>query len=91
MKQKQKLDFAKEVITKNGGEIASVIENGNKKTCLYHKKYDRGNYFVIHFKPNSANLIAELVRNLRITEEIIRFLIVKYENKLENFCMGKVK
>lgn len=79
---KAKLDFVKEVITKNGGEIASVIEMGTRKLAYTIKKYDRGNYFVIYFKA-PANLIAELVRNLRITEEIIRFLTVKYENKLE--------
>ncbi|WP_033916515.1 30S ribosomal protein S6 [Campylobacter sputorum] len=79
---KAKLDFVKEVITKNGGEIASVIEMGTRKLAYTIKKYDRGNYFVIYFKA-PASLIAELVRNLRITEEIIRFLTVKYENKLE--------
>lgn len=79
---KAKLDFVKEVITKNGGEIASVIEMGTRKLAYTIKKYDRGNYFVIYFK-SPANLIAELVRNLRITEEIIRFLTVKYENRME--------
>lgn len=79
---KAKLDFVKEVITKNGGEIASVVEMGTRKLAYTIKKYDRGNYFVIYFKA-PATLIAELVRNLRITEDIIRFLTVKYENKLE--------
>lgn len=79
---KTKLDFVKEVITKNGGEIASVVEMGTRKLAYTIKKYDRGNYFVIYFTA-PADLIAELVRNLRITEEIIRFLTVKYENKLE--------
>ena len=79
---KTKVDFVKEIITKNGGEIASVIEMGARKLAYKIDKYERGVYFVIYFKAE-PNLIAELVRNLRYNEDIIRFLTVKYENKKE--------
>ncbi|HEC1751832.1 TPA: 30S ribosomal protein S6 [Campylobacter lari] len=77
-----KLEFAKEVLTKNGAEIESVVPMGTRKLAYKIKKYERGTYFVIYFKA-PTNLIAELERVLRITEEVIRFLIVKYENKKE--------
>ena len=79
---KTKVDFVKEIITKNGGEIASVIEMGARKLAYKIDKSERGVYFVIYFKAE-PNLIAELVRNLRYNEDIIRFLTVKYENKKE--------
>ena len=79
---KTKVDFVKEIITKNGGEIASVIEMGARKLAYKIDKYERDVYFVIYFKAE-PNLIAELVRNLRYNEDIIRFLTVKYENKKE--------
>lgn len=79
---KAKFDFMKEVITKNGGEIAGVTEMGTRKLAYKIDKYERGTYFVIYFKA-SPNLISELTRNAKITEEIIRFLVVKYENKKE--------
>lgn len=79
---KTKVDFVKEIITKNGGEIASVIEMGARKLAYKIDKYERGIYFVIYFTAQ-PNLIAELVRNLRYNEDIIRFLTVKYENKKE--------
>ena len=79
---KTKVDFVKEIITKNGGNIASVIEMGARKLAYKIDKYERGVYFVIYFTAE-PNLIAELVRNLRITEDIIRFLTVKYETKRE--------
>ena len=79
---KVKADFIKEIITKNGGEIANVVEMGTRKLAYKIEKYERGTYFVIYFKA-PTQLIAELVRNLRITEEVIRFLPVKYENKKE--------
>ncbi|EAK5749086.1 30S ribosomal protein S6 [Campylobacter lari] len=77
-----KLEFVKEVLTKNGAEIESVVPMGTRKLAYKIKKYERGTYFVIYFKA-PTNLIAELGRVLRITEEVIRFLIVKYENKKE--------
>ncbi|MBT0758972.1 30S ribosomal protein S6 [Campylobacter lari] len=77
-----KLEFVKEILTKNGAEIESVVPMGTRKLAYKIKKYERGTYFVIYFKA-PTNLIAELERVLRITEEVIRFLIVKYENKKE--------
>ncbi|CAD7287200.1 30S ribosomal protein S6 [Campylobacter suis] len=79
---KAKVDFVKEVITKNGGEIARIDEMGTRKLAYTIQKYERGTYFVIYYKAPPA-LLAELVRNIRITEDIIRFLSVKYENKRE--------
>ncbi|WP_086234426.1 30S ribosomal protein S6 [Campylobacter devanensis] len=86
---KVKVDFIKEIITKNGGEIASVVEMGTRKLAYKIDKYERGTYFVIYFKA-PTQLIAELVRNLRITEEVIRFLPVKYENKKEIAAWDKL-
>lgn len=77
-----KLEFVKEILTKNGAQIESVVPMGIRKLAYKIKKYERGTYFVIYFKA-PTNLIAELERVLRITEEVIRFLIVKYENKKE--------
>lgn len=79
---KVQVDFVKEVITKNGGEVASVIEMGARKLAYKIKKYERGVYYVVYFTA-PASLIAELTRNIRYNENIIRFLTVKYENKKE--------
>lgn len=79
---KTKVDFVKDVISKNGGEIARVEEMGARKLAYKIDKYERGVYFVIYFTA-PTELIAELTRNIRITEDIIRFLVVKYENKKE--------
>lgn len=55
---------------------------GTRKLAYVIKKHERGTYFVIYFKAPTT-LIAELQRVLGISEEIIRFLIVKYENRKE--------
>lgn len=79
---KVRVDFVKEVIEKNGGEIASVVEMGKRKLAYKIGKFERGTYFVIYFKA-PAQLLAELNRVIRIQEDIIRFMVVKYENKKE--------
>ena len=78
----EKLEFVKGILTKNGGEIESVVPMGTRKLAYAIKKHERGTYFVIYFKA-PPSLIAELQRVLCITEDIIRFLIVKYETKKE--------
>lgn len=77
-----KVDFVKEVLNKNGASIESVVEMGTRKLAYKIKKYERGTYFVFYFKAEPS-FIKELERVLGITEEVIRFLIVKYENKKE--------
>ncbi|MDO4674132.1 30S ribosomal protein S6 [Campylobacter sp.] len=77
-----KVDFIKEILTKNGALIETVVPMGTRKLAYKIKKYERGTYFVIYFK-SPTSLIAELERVIRITEEVIRFLIVKYESKKE--------
>lgn len=84
-----RLNFVKEVLTKNGASIATVVPMGTRKLAYAIKKYERGAYFVIYFQAEPS-LIAELERILRINEDIIRFLIVKYENKKEIVAWEKL-
>jgi len=70
------------VITANGGEIAAVDNIGMRDLAYEIQKNKRGYYTITYFKaPTSA--IREIERNLRINENVIRFLTVKYENKKE--------
>ena len=84
-----KLNFVKEILSKNAAEIVSVVPMGTRKLAYAIKKYERGTYFVIYFKAPPA-FIKELERVLRINEDIIRFLIVKYENKKEILAWEKL-
>lgn len=79
---KAKIDFFKDIITKNEGVIETCLDMGMRNLAYEIKKNKRGYYFVIYFQSNPS-LIAELERNYRINEDILRFLIVKYESKKE--------
>lgn len=62
----------------NNGKVDSVEELGNKKLAYEIKKHKEGYYAVLKFeaKPDS---IKELERVYRITDEIIKFIVVKEE------------
>lgn len=79
---KSKIEFFKEAIVKNGGEIETCLDMGMRQLAYEIKKNKRGYYFVIYFKAEPS-LILELERLYRINEDILRFIVVKYENKKE--------
>ena len=60
------------------GKVDSVEELGNKKLAYEIKKNKEGYYVVIKFEAK-PELIAELERVYRITDEVIKFIVVKEE------------
>ncbi len=79
---KAKVAFMKEVLEKNDANIASVVEMGTRKLAYEVKKFERGIYVIFYFTAPSSS-IAEVERIVRINEEVIKFLTVKFENKKE--------
>ncbi|PAF50948.1 30S ribosomal protein S6 [Helicobacter sp. 13S00401-1] len=79
---KAKIDFFKEVITKNGGVIETTLDMGVRTLAYEIEKNVRGYYYVIYFKAKPS-LIAELERLYRVNEDILRFIVIKYESKKE--------
>ena len=60
------------------GKVEKVDNLGKKKLAYKVRKNDEGIYLVFYFEANPT-LIAELERNYRITDEIIKFLDVRVE------------
>ena len=60
------------------GNVVSVEEIGKKKLAYEIKKNKEGYYIVFKFEAN-PNLISELERVYRITDEVIKFIVVKEE------------
>lgn len=79
---KAKVAFMKEVLEKNGGEVANIVEMGTRKLAYKVKKFERGVYVVFYFTTPPA-AIAEIERIIRINEEIIKYMTVKFESKKE--------
>ena len=68
-----------DLINKNG-KVEKVDELGKRKLAYEVKKNKEGYYVVFTFeaKPDS---IAELERNYRITDEIIKFIVVRKDEE----------
>jgi len=77
-----KRDSLKELLEKNGSQIKSVYEMGVRKLAYEIDKHERGNYFVYYYEGEPSS-IDEILRNLRIDEDLLRFLNIKYETKKE--------
>ena len=60
------------------GKVEKVEDLGKKKLAYKVKKNDEGIYVVFYFEANPA-LIAELERNYRITDEIIKFIVIRVD------------
>ena len=58
------------------GKVEEVKELGKKKLAYEVKKNQEGFYVVFDFEANPS-LIAEIERNYRITDDIIKFIVVK--------------
>ena len=60
----------------NDGKVENVDEVGKKKLAYEIDKNKEGFYVVFEFDANPS-LIAELERNYRIADEVIKFITVK--------------
>ena len=76
------IDGIKALIEKNGGEISSTDNVGIRELAYEIEKCKRGYYYVLYFKGNPSG-IAEIERNYRINENLIRFIFIKFESKKE--------
>ena len=63
-------------VINNGGEITNQEVMGKRRLAYEIQKYRDGIYVVVNFNA-TAETVAELERVLRISDEVIRFLIVK--------------
>ncbi len=72
----------KDVLTKENAELIAEDAMGMRKLAYPVDKHLRGYYTVLYYKAEGAS-IAEIERNLKINENIIKFLSVKYSKKKE--------
>jgi len=79
----------KDVLTKEGAELVGTNDMGMRKLAYPVQKNDRGYYTVLFYKAEGT-FINELERNLKINEDVIKFLTVKYTNTKEMTQFNKL-
>ena len=79
----------KGIITQANGEILKVEDWGKRKLAYIVKKKPRGHYYLIHFSGSPA-LLAELERNFRVMDAVIKFQSVRLDERLEAAAKSSV-
>lgn len=64
------------VITNGGGEITSHEVKGKRRLAYEIKKFNDGVYVLVHFT-SAPEVVTELDRLMKISDEVIRHLIVQ--------------
>ncbi|MCR5186456.1 MAG: 30S ribosomal protein S6 [Clostridia bacterium] len=67
-------------IINSDGKVESVEEMGMKKLAYEINKQTEGNYVLITFEA-APTLIKELERVYRITDEVMKFIVVRKDEK----------
>jgi len=72
-----KVESIKNLISSNGGEIFNEEKWGRKELAYPIQKFNSGYYFILNFKTDNFELPGKLEYNLRLDEDVIRFLNFK--------------
>ncbi len=76
--------YVNKLIEDNGGEIAEVDEWGVKKLAYDVDKKSTGYYVNLYFEaPGTA--VEKVERNMRIHDDIMRYLTLKYDAKMKRY------
>lgn len=64
------------------GKVLNLDNWGKKRLAYAIRKENKGHYFCLTYKADTK-CVAELERNLRISEDVFRFLTVKIDDKVD--------
>ena len=81
--QKKIVESVQNLITSNDGEIYNFEKWGRKELAYPIQKFNSGYYYLINYKTENSQLPIKLENNLRLNEDIIRFLNFKIKPKKE--------
>lgn len=72
-----------DIVKNDNGEVENIDEWGMRKLAYAIDYISEGYYVLMNFKAN-ADLPAELERNLKISEDVMRFMVVRKEQEQGN-------
>ena len=75
-------------VTSGGGVVKTVEKMGKRKLAYMVRKFLDGNYVLLTIEANGA-VVLELERRLRVTEPVIKFITVRFDE--EEKRLAKVK
>lgn len=82
--RKELIERFTQMIVANGGEVEKVDETWGKRRLAYAINYKTEGYYVLTTFKASGEVPREIERNLQISDSVIRYLVVKLEEKRSN-------
>ena len=79
--RKELIEKVSALIAANGGEVENVDETWGKRRLAYAIDYKTEGWYVLVTFKAPAELPREIERNLKINENVLRYLTVKVEEK----------
>lgn len=71
-----------EIITKNDGKIIDT-EDWGLRSFSYEIKKQRSGYYINQYFEGPGVIVQQLEKALKIDEKVLRFLVLKYDNKMK--------
>ena len=75
------INYFSGIVEKNGGTIDRIDEWG-KRRLAYAINYKTEGYYVLMYMQAPAELPRELERNFQINDNVLRYLVIRYEGEL---------
>lgn len=69
------------IVEKNGGQVDRIDEWG-KRRLAYSINYKTEGYYVLTYIQGPSELPRELERNFQINDNVLRYLVTRYEGEL---------
>lgn len=73
------IEKVKDIIARFNGNVTDVDEWGKKKLAYEIQKMSEAFYYFIHFESDNTDCPNEVEDQIRIIENVVRFLCVKVE------------
>lgn len=73
------IEKVKELIARFDGTVTDVDEWGKKKLAYEIQKMPEAYYYFVHFESDNTDCPNEVESQIRIMEDVVRFLCVKVE------------
>ena len=72
-------------LSENGAVVAEVDEKGSQRLAYPIEKKRNGFYVVVYFRLSNGTVLPKIDRALRINDDIMRHLVLRYDAKMERY------
>lgn len=70
-------------LSDNGADVVQVSETGSQRLAYPIEKKRNGYYVIVNFRLSNVAALPKLERALRINDDVMRHLVLRYDAKME--------